>query len=319
MKLLRISLGFFGPLTMSLAIAGVGCVNHEPDSADDATNEATAAEKTTTELAANDDHRGHGRPMMGPEGLVMTSLHEVDLTNRQRATIETLMTELDPGKAGADKGPTKELTALAAAVRKGSVDASALAPSTADMATHQTDHRARVVSAIQKLHDTLTAEQRTQLVAAVEKRMADGPPGADGPHPDHAGKKGAMGPLGFMLHDVELTAEQRTQLDAALTKANLDMAPPADMKARFEEMKNKAEASLDAFAKERFSAADALPADGPGFGHGPMPKMAEMMAIVVPILTESQRSAVADRLEAGPQRGMGCDHPAAAADQDTDD
>lgn len=314
MKMFRSSLGAAMPLAFVLAFAAQGCVNHEPDSADDATtNEAQAAETQAADSEALSPKGGRAMHLpMGPEVLVFSSLRELDLTNTQRAAVETIASSMHPEGRG-DGSPPKEITALAASIRSGKVDASAVEPSADDMKAHMAEHRAQVVSALQKLHDTLTDEQRTALVASVEKRMAEAPPPGDRGPGDHDGPKGEKGPMGFLFEGIDLTDAQKTQIKAALDASRPERPSEDEMRSHMEAMKTQQKALLTAFGKSRFDASSALGSDEPGFGPHPMPKIGEAMAKIVPILTETQRGALADRILAGPPRDFHQRPRAAAA------
>jgi Spy/CpxP family protein refolding chaperone len=211
-------------------------------------------------------------------------------------------------------------------VRAGKIDEAALQQKLDALgAEHQKDP-AKISAAFQTLHDTLTAEQRGKLVAAVRDRMAEreqrgaerhardsadrqAPEGADS-HPRRQGAddeaRGPKGPRPFApwLHGIELTDAQRAQIEQALKDAGMgrpegktDGQP--DGKPRFEAMRTKWQAALDAFASDRFDAAAFVPTkvEGP---RGHADKLVKVLAAVTPVLDQAQRATLADNLEKGP-------------------
>ena len=151
--------------------------------------------------------------------------------------------------------------ALAKQVRAGTID-DASGGALAD---------AKALRAIQTLHDTLTPAQRKDLV----KKLS----GGDGEH----GRRGRGG-LGF-LRGVELKDGQREKIDKALADAGIAEAGRSDDR----------EAALRAFEAEPFDAAKAAVLLGGRDGR------VKALKVIVPLLDDAQRSALADRLERGPK------------------
>ena len=194
-----------GILPLVGALAGLsGC---EQPGTDDGGTDSAAAELAGTPARGPKGEKGakgamgergmHGR---GPGMLLGAALHELDLTDAQKTTIQG---ELDALKA--DGGPKVDneaaRKAVAEAVRNGKVDEAALL---AQFGKPQID-TSRFAKAIGVLHDTLSAAQRKELVEKVSARMnkfggPEGRPdwkergakdGADG-----RGAKGARGDFG---------------------------------------------------------------------------------------------------------------------------
>src|SRR5690349_3830406 len=154
----------FGALSLVLALGGLaGC--NKPN-VDDESTDVAASEQAAEAAPAKQDkarpERGmhHGRPG-GPAMLLGAALHELDLTDAQKTTIQG---ELDALRDDAEGRPDHEAAraALAAAVKSGNVDKAALLSKLAPKAPDTT----RLAKAIGVLHDTLTAAQRKELVAA---------------------------------------------------------------------------------------------------------------------------------------------------------
>ncbi|MEO7328252.1 MAG: Spy/CpxP family protein refolding chaperone [Minicystis sp.] len=260
----------------------------------------------------------HGRPG-GPDFLLVTALHELDLSPAQKTTIEGALEKTKP--APREQAPDKSVvfTALAEGVRAGKIDAASVQAKAGADDKGRDAHQAAAAEAVKTLHDTLTKDQRKALVAAVEKRMAEHGPGGEhgskgdrGPRGDH-GSKGDRGPggerggpLGHMLRDLDLSEAQRTDIHKAL-EAQRPAAPDADaMKKQRETMRATMKARLESFVEDSFDAAAfAKPPAGPE-GQGPMGRaqhvehMVKELSVVLPLLQPAQREKLAALLEKGP-------------------
>lgn len=274
-------------------------------------NEKPAAPAKQGEKGMRGDHAGkfghHGKPG-GPAMLLGAALHELDLTDAQKATIQAEMDALREGAPKPDMDAHR--AALAAAVRSGNVDVTALKAQLAPKAPDTS----RLAKAIGVLHDTLTQAQREELVAAISDRMAKGPKGPRGDHegaadddakPHHKefgkGGRGAFGPMGHMLKDLDLSDTQREKVKEALSKLAPTDADREAMKAQHDAFQAKMKERLATFATASFDpSAFVLPPEGGKAGPDKMfGHMVESLAAVVPILTEAQRTELAKRLEEG--------------------
>lgn len=312
---------FFGALPVVLALAGLaGC--EKPSAADD-DSDVAAAEQGVDAPAKHekgDKMRGHGRGHGGPAMLLGAALHELDLTDAQKATIKGELDALHDARedrAAAKDDHEASRAALAAAVRSGKIDESAQlaqnAPPKPDMA--------RIAKAIGVLHDTLTAAQRKQLVASVQERM-ESFGGPDGEH--HKGMRGGKdarddnardgarekgkgmrmhGPMGHMLKNLSLTEAQQAKVNEALAKLAPSDADREAMKANHEAFRKTMNERLQSFAADSFDAKAfvAMPEGAAKFGpdkmHGHMVKE---LAAIVPLLDDAQRAELAKRIEQGP-------------------
>jgi Spy/CpxP family protein refolding chaperone len=219
-----------------------------------ACGDMSSTDSTTSPVSAGDSSKPAMRPH-GPEMLLFASLKEdIKLTDAQRKTIEGLIESSKP--TGEPPAPPS-VDKLAAAIRAGSIDVAAFEaerPAPPDMTP--------LISALTTLHTTLTSEQRTALVSAIQKRMAEmGPP----PPPP-------------FLAELGLSDAQKESIRAALEKTK----PAEDPAAR-----------LSTFATATF---DAKTFVTPPAGD----RMLRELAAIVPILTAEQRETLATRLEAGP-------------------
>jgi Spy/CpxP family protein refolding chaperone len=298
---------------LGLLVALAGC-SAESGTASAAGTSDTARAQTAALTAPTGDAtaaRGpaHG-PHPGPDFLLVAALHEpINLTDAQRVTLEGALTASRPATPPAfDR---TRASALAAAIRAGSVDATTLKPAGDDSGVAA--RRAASAEALTTLHATLTSDQRRALVDAVTKRSAERgakAEGADGPgHMDHArGAHGPMGPMGHMVEGLDLTRAQedaiRAKLDAQRPSPPTD-ADRAAMKAQHEAMRAAMDAKLQAFASDTFDAtafvtppAGAVKAPGDHGDH-----FARELSIVTSVLDAAQREKLAARIEAGPPAG----------------
>lgn len=332
----------FGALSLVLAVGGLAGCNTPSTDDDSADTDVAASELAAEPAPARHDKAGpmrgkhHGKPG-GPAMLLGAALHELDLTDAQRSTIQK---ELDALRqdAGARADHDAARAALAAAVKSGRVDEAALlskvAPARPDTA--------RLAKALGVLHDTLTPAQRKELVSAVEERMEHmkrgGPKGDRQRGEAHEGKghergearegkghergeahgrrdhergrrghgmvgRGEHGPLGHLLRGVSLSDAQRGQVREALSKLAPNEADRDAMKAQHEAFRSRMKERLASFASDSFDASAfvAPPEGAPNFGPDKMfGHMVKALAVVVPILDDGQRAELAKRIEEGP-------------------
>jgi hypothetical protein len=220
-----------------------------------ACGDMSSTDSTTSPVSAGDEAAKAAARPHGPAMLLFASLKEdIKLTDAQRKTIEGLIESSKP--TGEPPAPPS-VDKLAAAIRAGSIDVAAFEaerPAPPDMTP--------LISALSTLHTTLSSEQRSALVAAIQKRVAEmGPP----PPPP-------------FLAELGLTDAQKESIRAALEKTK----PAEDPAAR-----------LSTFATATF---DAKTFVTPPAGD----RMLRELAAIVPLLTAEQRETLASRLESGP-------------------
>lgn len=330
------------------ALAGfTGCnnpQNTDDESTDVAPSElqgaAPAAAKDGTPERARPEGRGHAR---GPAFLLGAALHELTLTDAQKATIQGELDALETSAkaGGAERGAEHETNrkALADAIRAGKVDEAAFAKEPGKPAMDQ----ARIAKALTVLHDTLDAKQRKELVDLVSAKMdkrgghegkrdwKGGDDDGDDARADHRGGKGRegreagnhkrgegkrgeagdrggemRGPMGHLLQGIELTDAQRTQVHEAFAKMAPSEADRDAMKAQHEAGRKAMSERLASFANDSFDATAFVAMPAGAAMHGPdamMGGMVKMLATVVPLLDATQRAELAKRIEAGPPAG----------------
>jgi Spy/CpxP family protein refolding chaperone len=248
---------------------------------------------------------GHRMGPPGPEHLLEVALRELDLSAAQRSAIEAAR-PTDTARPEPRRQPPEAMTtALAAAVRAGTIDAAALASTIGAEPAGLVERKAAVASALTTLHAALSKEQRRALVDTVAKEMEEHAPKGPPPFARRAGERG--GPMGHLLEDLDLTDAQRASIDAALAADRPSPPDEAELRARFESMRSELRARLDGFVSDAFDARAFVepPSDGPGRPgpRGHLDRMAKDLAAVVAVLTPAQREALAAKLEKGPPRG----------------
>jgi len=279
---------------------------------------SAAVTAPTSAPQANAQHEEHRFAMHrmhdGPDFLIHAALREpINLTAQQRATIEALASK--PNAAAAKPDFAAHAKELAAAVRSNTVE-SLQAPKVDESAREA--HRAAEAAKLSTLHDTLTAQQRTQLVDAITKRAAErtanrgervAKAGETGEHRAHVGKGrrfegGAM----HMLAGLDLTQAQKDAIKAKLEEGRPAAATPEQreaMKAQHEAMRAAMQAKLQSFKGDSFDAkafvARAQLPGGMNIAKRAGNHRANELAIITSVLTPAQREQLAQKIEQGPR------------------
>ena len=313
MKSFRTLFPVLGVVAMLAGCSGGAGANTNVDSANAAMSKAESSDPQGRH------HRGprHG----GPDFLIGAALHEpIQLTAEQKTTIEGLAAQTKPK---APPSPDKQrLAALAAGIRKGTIDAATIQAQGGDEDVARKERLTASANALATLHKTLNAQQRAALVDAITSRQAKAPPGEHGertkrgdgrdggeghrgPHAGHGGGHG--GPMFGLLEDLNLTKEQQESIRTKLAADKPTDADREGMKARFETMKKERDAKLQTFKGDAFDAASfvAPPADAQKGGPPSAPsshgaRMAKDLQVIVSVLDAAQREKLAQKIEQGP-------------------
>ena len=247
---------------------------------------AHADEPSPSNIAETGAHPHGGPGMHGGLELVHSALEaSIGLSAQQRAAIEASLTTLHMSSRE-EAVHASHRAALAAQIRAGAIDETALslpAPTTEERAAHE----AAADAAITSLHDTLSADQRSALVAAELAKHAGGPPPGAPEH--HEG-----GPM-HLFDGLGLTAAQESAIRAVFEARRPDVATT---RARFDAMRAEHEAKLRSFVARAFAAHTFLaPPAGDSHPPGGPDRMVHELASVVSLLTPAQREALAQRIE----------------------
>jgi Spy/CpxP family protein refolding chaperone len=238
--------------------------------------EDTNAPDQTGEAASPDGRvdRAHRKAFHGgPEKMLRDALAELDLSADQKATIDKALADARP--EGAPGEAMKPVFALVASqVRAGAIDERAVDAKLAELGGSRDAWKAKAAAALQTVHDTLTSEQRAELVSNLESRMSDlQARDADGDHQrgerrhDHARgdhmrgdrmpgdhmradrKHGEQmhGKLGFLLRGLDIDDAQREKIESAIEARGIQGPDRATMQAKRAEMKEKFHGMIEAF------------------------------------------------------------------------
>ncbi|MDB4942163.1 MAG: hypothetical protein JWP97_1697 [Labilithrix sp.] len=297
---------------LGLLVTLAGCSGEAASGTGADTTETVRAKETVADSTSADparaQHRGHHPG--GPDFLLVAALHEptLNLTDAQKTTIQGA---LDASKPAAPPAfDRSKVSALAAGIRAGKVEATSIAaPAPSDQAARQ----AASAKALTTLHDTLTADQRKALVAAVsrhgDERKEHGPEEGRGPKGEGAGRPGPggeLGPMGHMLEGLDLTQAQKDTIKAKLDASRPAAPSEADraaMQQQHEAMRAQMQTKLATFAGDTFDAnAFVQPPPGANLGPAHADHFATELSIITSVLEPAQREKLAQKIEAGPQR-----------------
>lgn len=244
--------------------------------------------------AADEHHRSHGGHG-GPAHLLRAALDELTLSADQKQKVEGLLENMKQ----AGPGPSAESRALETTIQKsvqsGSFDDAAFSKHYTALEGEARQNAEKLQNSLNELHQTLTAEQRSELVSKLQARMKDGPREAKGDRPgkDRHGRGFGKG-FGFekrTLADLGLTDDQKRKLETARDANKPEFSGKGEWKTRAESM-------LSAFGGANFDAKKLMDA-------GDMAKHARTFAemrvkrarTLVEILTPEQRAKYAASLE----------------------
>ncbi|MBW2278227.1 MAG: Spy/CpxP family protein refolding chaperone [Deltaproteobacteria bacterium] len=315
----------------ALFLIVAGCEDTDDPVDEEASGEGVAAEAEVAEEAAMDKHRkgkhrrdGHGSGKIGhkkghrgkghcPSGkLLRYALKELDLTDEQRATLETLRDSHKDAKGAGHRDASADFhEAFVKALETGELDRAALETkmgSKDDMVAKKLEARNAKLAT---LHATLTPPQRKTLVDTVRAKMEQ----KAEKHGDRAdverkgkhgkGKRGHHGKdmLGHMLKGIELTADQQAQIDALHAKGEAQRPADQDWSKKKEEKLAQLNTLLDAFEADAFDPSVSAPTPKPM--KDPMDKIGfhiEQFETLLGILTAEQRAQLAEKVKSHPDK-----------------
>jgi Spy/CpxP family protein refolding chaperone len=264
--------------------------------------------------------------------MIRTALHVEGLTDDQKTKIGALVEQMPAVGREATRGRSDSAfgKTLTDAVKAGKVDAKVFEAQLEAMSKKRQEQRAKRAKVLNDLHAVLTPEQRKSVAGATRTKLSSEPDGAPGggrgmgrpvAHPSggssalpggsssaHAGGGVAMrraGGFGFdrVIADLKLTQEQQKKVDE-LTKKMREARPTEEQRvARRETAKKNLLAMLDAFEKDTFDAttleiSKAIDDDWSARSKA----MTEHLSALVAILTDEQRSKLAERVSGGRDR-----------------
>lgn len=258
----------------------------------DAANGASAA-------TPSGGHRhGHGGLLQMAQGLG-------SLSATQRTTLQQIAQTQHSAMAPVRQADAIVLTTLAQEVEAGAIDRQALASSVHARETAGLSVQGAHRDAVQKLHDALTPDQRSQLVDAIESGAhAHGWHGAM-----HGGDGGAGGGrLAAFGNRLGLTQAQEDRIRANFRSERAAEGPPANGTGGTGAHAGAGKAWLESFRSDTFQAS-AMSSDDVAHAQAALDRRADRledwMQAAVPVLTPAQRSTLAEHLRERAKRESG--------------
>ena len=264
-------------------------------------------------------HRGKGkRTTDAGQMLLTTALRQDSLTAEQRQAVEKLVTaKKAERKPNRDESRSAFHSTLAQAVRSGKLDTEAVKAHFEKKAAEREARRAAHTEAINTLHSTLTPEQRAAVVADIKARFEKKNDSFEGRKHRNGNKRGfekgkprrhgrhGKGAFG-MFEGLNFTEAQQQQLAALRTNRKGRFSDKAarntDRAAARQEMKQCRTDYLESFADEKFDAAARCSKRSNEDRSAKIPQRLEGFQKMLTILTDEQRSQLAERIEQAPAR-----------------
>lgn len=226
---------------------------------------------TTSSTASGDPY--------GPEALVADALSKVCLSDDQRGAVEQLGREVKPKEEAVATARHAFVTTLAEQVRADNFDENALKPKIDDLVKAREDASPVLRKALEDLHGILDPGQRAAFVGALESRMKDI-------------KDGAQGWLDSMAKDLALSDDQKTRIKDVLARSQSNAESDVD----------RTKGVFDAFKGDQFSIEQIAPESDVGTRTRTRAEaMVDAAREIAGILTEDQRTKLADKIEARTQ------------------
>jgi Spy/CpxP family protein refolding chaperone len=246
--------------------------------------------------ASAHNQRSRGREQGGPAGTMFRAAHDLPLTDAQKATVDTLETQLQAGDAPTDDFKALQ-TDIVAGIHAGKLDNTKLQTDFAAIDAAIAAHAAKEGDALNGLYVALDPGERTSLVAAVRAKQGV----RDAQFAAHADvDAGAFDwtkrRLQQMTMQLGLDAGQQKSVGAILGKD--DSMSPATMKTQRDEGKKRMEAVLTAFEGTAFDPKKVDLSGIPGkTRHEGLEKDTTFLSQLLPLLTPEQRDKLATQRE----------------------
>lgn len=264
------------------------------------TGEEAVVAETPDDTAPNavEVTRKDARFGKSPARLLLKQAEALDLSDAQRTAIEAMRADLKQAKKTSGKWEAKRALddALADGIRAGNLDRELLGTHVASMKEAMGKKHDNIASALVSLHETLSPEQRTLLVAAAREHIADKMGGSCGDKGrDEGVAKDGLGKSGKLLRHVSLNDEQRQRFEAAVAEMRTSKPSHEAMKQRFADKRAQTDAMFDAFQTDRFDASAVVDGGTDRFV-AKVEHRIEAVAALLPILTDAQRVELAEGL-----------------------
>jgi Spy/CpxP family protein refolding chaperone len=215
--------------------------------------------------------------MVGKVGAV---LQDMDLRPDQRAAVDSLLSEVDTKAEPVRAARMSLAQVLVDGIVAGKIDEARAQERIAGLKTAADAWRPAIETSMNKLHATLDATQREELIDLLRDRMMDG----------REGKRGKMKQL---MQELKLTGDQKERIIAAV-KAELG-GDREQMRERFKQAKERSGELADAFVSDSFDARSLEV--GKHAQHMALAGANRIMRVVqvaLPLLTAEQRTKLAE-------------------------
>ncbi len=300
MKTHRAPLALLRPLmTAALGFGLLGLV---------ACNGAQTTTDGTEATAAADEAAAAPVKAHGPQEKLFDRAAALDLRADQKTALASIRTRLETETAPTRAAHQALNAELASQVRAGKIDEARLQPLQAKVEAAHEAERGAHQAAMKDLHDLLDSTQRDSLMTAMASERADH---AKGEAEDGRGHRGRPGMRPFhMLKGLNLTDAQKTAIHAALpARPERTEAAKEERAEKRTEMRGEMQARMEkmaaAFRSDSFDPAEMAPPAGRGerFGKPMEGHMTQFLSAAVPVLDQSQREQLAQKLESKGVRG----------------
>lgn len=234
-------------------------------------------------LTEQPDHKRSG----GPLKFLNKALKKLDLSAKQRTTLDTLKTNTQQKAAPLRDAVADAAKELARQVKLGAIDQTTLERQAELLKTAGEQVRPDITQAINTLHRTLTPDQRQQLVSALKKKHEKRRWG----HRRHKMKK-----MKKLAKKIGLTEDQMDRLKAVMMSSF--KGHRGEMKKHRKQHRKQLRAAAEAFKSDSFDAGSFQIFGGPMARLQPhLQRFTTIAGQVLPILTPAQREKLAELIE----------------------
>jgi len=251
------------------------------------TEEANATEEQDEKEAA-DELKSHYRHHFGGVAMfVKIATDSLGVPADEQAKLDKIRDDLDTAIKPARDASTAVMTLLADGVQAGKVDTAKVDAAVAKRDAAAKNVHAAATDALDRLHATLTPEQRTALV---EKVKANEEVWKE-TNSERIGEKGKETRLGRLAEELDLSPDQVDKISAALEK---NPPPKADEKT----IDAYVDAFDQAFPTDTFDAKSFMQANAANMAMARQgtQRMVYFYETVTPLLTADQRAKLATKL-----------------------
>jgi len=202
----------------------------------------------------------------------------------QRATLESMAKDMESKLAPARKLRAEAVTEVVRQVRAGKVERARLEALLKRAEAFHTAQRPTMLAALNNLHRTLDASQRSKLIDRLEKRG-----------PGHGGPRHGFRALRQVARKLKLTDDQLDRIQAVVKESGGGMGERLSQMMKLHDQLDDAK---KAFLGDRFNAADLeIFKAVPGLVRGHVDRAIRAAEKILPILTAEQRAAAAKLIE----------------------